>query len=448
MPIESIAERRAIDNRVGNPIADAAPSRGPRKSLYIEPAVPGPLRRYRAALLALAGIAVLGALLWAWSRPPLIEDRLWIGKVQAGELRIGVSGHGKLIPSGLLTLSSTTGGSVATIHALSGAKLAKGDAVLTLRNSDLLTTLSTAETTYSEKMVAEAALQAELVTKRTEMRTKIDDANDSLAVERLELDAQEKLFKSGISSQLSLEKTRARVSAAQRQASQAAADIENLEVSYSIRMKAVKAEGETARTQLERVKSQVDALTLRAPESGALYELMDNITVGTPITVGTVIARIATQTDVSAEIQIPSMRVGDVSAGQSVDLRVGDRSITGYVQRIDPRVQQDQVRVSVLLSKEASRGLLAGQPANGEIITARLQNTTYVERPAGAVDGGTMMLFEIDKQNQRLLRRNVKFGRSGGGFIVVDSGLQVGTEIVLSDMARFASYHSLRYTNR
>jgi hypothetical protein len=263
----------------------------------------------------------------------------------------------------------------------------------------------------------------------------------------MELAAYENLFNKGITSQLNLEKVRTRVSAAQRRVTQSAADMENLELNYGIRLNAIRAEVETARTQLERVNRQVDELTLRAAEPGTLYELMDNITIGTPITVGAVIARIATQTDVNAEIQIPSVRAGEITVGQAVELEAGGRSLAGQVLRIDPRVQQDQVRVSVLLDKEGTRGLLAGQPVTGEIIAARLQNVTYVERPAGAVDDATMMLFELDKQHKRLVRHTVKFGRSGSQYITVDSGLTAGMEIVLSDMTRYASYPGLRYTN-
>jgi HlyD family secretion protein len=440
MPIETIAAFRAVDDGGAEP----PPSR-PRKAFTIEPEAPSAFRRYRVHFIAVAAAAVIAAAAWMGMRPPLIEQRLWTATVQSGELRIGVSGHGRLIPSGLQTLSSTTGGSVAVIHALSGARLAQGDAVLTLRNPDLLTALSTAETAHAEKLAGQAAVLAELVTKRTEMQTKLDDANDSLAVKRLELKAQEKLFASGISSEIQLEKERAQLSTAQRQVRQAAADLENLERSHRIRVQAAEAEVATAKTQLERVQSQVAELTLRAAEAGTLYELKDGITVGMPVTPGSVLATIATQADVSAEMQVPSSRAGEVTAGQRVDLRIGEKTIEGRVQRIDPRVQQDQVRVSVALPRSMTQGLLAGQPVNGEIVTEQLQNVTYVERPAGAVDGAFMTLFEVDRRNGLLVHRDVKLGRSGGRSIVIHSGLQPGTEIVLSDMAKFAEHKRLRF---
>jgi HlyD family secretion protein len=444
MSIETSIETMTAFRAAGDGGTVPPPSQ-PRKALTIEPEAPGALRRYRVHLLGVAGAALIAAAAWIGLRPPLIEQRLWTGAVQRGELRIGVTGHGRLIPSGLQTLSSTTGGSVAVIHALSGARVAKGDAVLTLRNPDLLTALSTAETAYAEKLAGKAAVLAELITKRTEMQTKLDDANDALAVKRLELQAQEKLFAGGISSQIQLEKERTQLSGAQRQVRQAAADLDNLERSHRIRVEAVEAEVATAKTQLQRVQSQVAELTLRAAEAGTLYELRDGLTVGMPVTPGSVLATIATQADVRAEMQIPSSRAGDVAPGQAVDLRIGEKTVEGRVQRIDPRVQQDQVQVSVTIPRSMTHGLLAGQPLNGEIITEQLRNVTYVERPAGAVDGTSTTLFEVDRHNARLVRRDVKLGRSGGRSIVIDSGLAPGTEIVLSDMAKFAGHKNLRF---
>jgi multidrug efflux pump subunit AcrA (membrane-fusion protein) len=438
MSIDFMTARRAVETPV---------THEPRKPLRIEPAAPAPLRRYRLHAAVVSVVALSAAGLWLWSRPPLIEEKLWTARVQSGNLRLGVSGHGEVVPAALVTLSSASGGSVAAINALSGARLAKGDPVLTLRNPDLLAALNTAETTYSAKLAAQASLLAELGAKRSEARSKLDDATDALAVERLELKAQQTLFASGISSQLALEKERAELSSSERQVQQAKADLENVAATSQMRTRAADSEVQTARAQLERLRSQVDELTIRAPQSGTLYELMENITVGTPVAAGAVVGKVATEAAVGAEIQIPSARAADVRVGQPVELQFGGDPVQGRVQRIDPRVQQDQVQVSVALDQRAAGRLMAGQPANGEIVIASLGGVTYVERPAGAVDGAAATVFEVDKNNHRLVRRNVRFGGSGGKYLVIDAGLSAGAEIVLSDMSRYADHPSVRYSN-
>ncbi|HYC89705.1 MAG TPA: HlyD family efflux transporter periplasmic adaptor subunit [Thermoanaerobaculia bacterium] len=437
----------SIDFMTARRVADPTDAHERRKPMVIDAEAPAQGRRYLAAIAVAAAVVLLAGGAWLWSRPPRIDGRLWTAAVRSGDLQVGVAGHGEVIPSALVTLSSATGGSVTTIHALSGAHLAKGDAVLTLRNPDLLAELGTAETTYAEKLAAQASLRAELDAKRSEMRSKLDDATDALSVKRLELEAQQTLFANGISSQLALQKERAQLAAAERQVRQARADVDNLEATSRMRMHAVDAELQTAAAQLARLRDQVDELTIRAPEAGTLYELTDKITVGTPVVAGAVLGRIATQATVSADLRIPSARAGEVRIGQTVELTVGPGKIQGRVQRIDPRVQQDQVQVSVALDERAATGLLAGQPANGEIVTASLRNVSYVERPAGVVDHASASVFEVDRAGNRLVRREVRYGGSGGKYIVIDSGLSAGSEIVLSDMARYAGHRSLRYSN-
>jgi multidrug efflux pump subunit AcrA (membrane-fusion protein) len=439
MSIDFLTARRAAEA----PVA----THDRRKPLLIEPEAPAPLRRYRIPAAVTAAVALAAVGLWLWSRPPLIEEKLWTARVQSGNLRLGVSGHGEIVPAALVTLSSASGGSVAAINALSGARLAKGDPVLTLRNPDLLAALSAAETTYASKLAAQASLLAELGAKRSETRAKLADATDALAVKRLELKAQQTLFASGISSQLALEKERAELSSAERQVQQANADLGNLAAANQMRTRAADSEVQTARAQLERLRGQVDELTIRAPQGGTLYELMENITVGTPVAAGAVVGKVATEAAVGAEIQIPSVRAADVRVGQPVELQVGGDAVEGRVQRIDPRVQQDQVQVSVALDSRAAGRLLAGQPTSGEIVTASLAGVTYVERPAGAVDGAAAAVFEVDKNNHRLVRRNVRFGGSGGKYLVIDAGLSAGAEIVLSDMSRWADHSTLRHSN-
>lgn len=242
MSIETAAAIRVDGDDDGSTHGEGgSPSHRSYGAIHIDHHVAGPLRRYRLPLLVIAGLLVLGSLGWMWSRPPLIEDQLWTGEVRGGDLRIGVGGYGRLMSSGLVTLTSTTAGSVAAIHAFPGATLAKDDPVVTLRNADLLTELSTAEEGYSQKLGDQAALTAELFTKRAELRGGMEDAKDNLAVELLEQEAQTKLFESGIVSRLQLEKEHARVSAAQRRVSQAAASLDNLEKSHEIRAGVVRA---------------------------------------------------------------------------------------------------------------------------------------------------------------------------------------------------------------
>lgn len=430
---------------IGQMIAEQSVYR-PSRRVYIEAEERGRPGRYRMmALLLASALALIIAGVWLWSRPPLLQDKLWTGTVEAGELRVGIGGHGKLVPSGLLTLASATGGTVAVIHALPGAKVQKGDAIVTLRNLDVLQQLNAAEKAYSDKLGDQATAQSEIASKRIQFQAALGNARDALSMADIEMKTESSLAKSGVVAQIQVEKKRMKLSSAQRQLTQAEASLKSFEVASKVRLKLQATAVAVSKSQLERLKSQADDLVLRAPQTGVVYELMDGITVGSTVNVGTLIAKISTQSNLSAELQIPAAHASELALGQPVELRVDEKPVAGRVERIDPLVRQDEVAVSVGLDPGMTGGLFAGQPVSGEVIVDKLENTVYVPRPAGVLDGAPAEIFVLNRANHRLSRRLVKFGRSEGRFIVVESGLSKGDEIVLSDMDRMKRYNQIRF---
>jgi HlyD family secretion protein len=417
----------------------------PRRPIHID--VPGPKRfgRNYWLLLLPSALGVLVGSLWLWLRTPVIEEKFWTGTVKAGELRVGIGGHGSLIPSGILTVTSTTGGSVASIHAFSGAKVQKGDVIATLTNTELLQQVSAAEKTYSDRQGEQATSQAEAATKRVDLQAALDNSKDALELANVELTTQSELAESGVTSRLEVQKARAKVAAAQRQVEQGAAALKCFEDGNRVHVRLEATAVAVAKSELERLRTQANELVLRAPEAGVVYELSDGITVGSTVNVGTLIAKIATESELKAELRVPSSHAGELTPGQIVDLRAGEKQMIGRVERIDPRVQQDEVRVSVALDESQARGLLPGQPVSGDIVVDKLQDVVYVIRPAGIADGTAAVVFEVNRDRHRLLRREVKFGKSEGRYIVVESGLTLGEEIVLSEMDKMKSYKEINY---
>jgi multidrug efflux pump subunit AcrA (membrane-fusion protein) len=68
----------------------------------------------------------------------------------------------------------------------------------------------------------------------------------------------------------------------------------------------------------------------------------------------------------------------------------------------------------------------------------------HIARPLGIAVGGTSSLFRVDPTTQVATRVEVRTGRISIDTVEVLSGLEVGDEVILSDMSRYADARAVR----
>ena len=97
----------------------------PLREFKIAPATPPPAwHRQRRAWLVAVAVAALVAVLALVAMPGRVEVAASrFGAVTSGSLSLGISGYGKLIPSGLVVITSPSGGRVVRIETDIGTQL-------------------------------------------------------------------------------------------------------------------------------------------------------------------------------------------------------------------------------------------------------------------------------------------------------------------------------------
>src|SRR6185436_2945761 len=117
--------------------------------------------------------------------------------------------------------------------------------------------------------------------------------------------------------------------------------------------------------------------------------------------------------------------------------------VPGRVSHIDPAAVQGTVTVDVQLEGELPHGTRPDQSVDGTIEIERLDNVIYVARPANGQPNTTIQIFKI-LPNGEAVRTRVRIGRVSVNSIQIEEGLQVGDEVILSDMSAYDAYDRLR----
>jgi HlyD family secretion protein len=366
---------------------------------------------------------------------------LWIDTVKRGELVREVRGTGTLVPVDIAWIPATTDGQVVRVLLRPGADVTPESVLVELHNPAL------------EQQVMEARLQLE----GAEARLRKADSDATLALlqqeaqvaqfeaaleeARSEAEADDQLRADGLVSELQRRRSASRARAAQTQV-----DTERKRFDLSTRMRPAQlaeqeAEVQRLRTVVALRMEQLANLRVRAGMHGVLQAVP--VEVGSQVSAGTNVARVANPTDLKAQVRVPETQARDVQIGQVARVDTRNGVVTGQVTRVDPAAVSGTVLVDITLTEPLPRGARPDLSVDGIIEIERITDTLYMGRPAAGQELGTLSLFRIGGDGMAD-RTPVKLGKGSVRAIEVLEGLQVGDRVVLSDMSAWDQVDRLR----
>ena len=119
-------------------------------------------------------------------------------------------------------------------------------------------------------------------------------------------------------------------------------------------------------------------------------------------------------------------------------------TIPGRVRRINPNVQGGSVLVEVSLEGELPAGARNDLTIDGTIQLELLENVLHVGRPVYGQSNSRVSLFKVAEGGDAAERITVQLGQASVNEIEVIEGLDVGDEIILSDMSRYDNTDRVR----
>jgi HlyD family secretion protein len=159
---------------------------------------------------------------------------------------------------------------------------------------------------------------------------------------------------------------------------------------------------------------------------------------------GALVARVADPSKLKAAIKIAETQAKDVQLDQVAAIDTRNGLVRGHVVRIDPAVDNGTVTVDVALDAPLPKGARPDLSVDGTIELERLENVIYVGRPVQGQPDSQVELFKVVNNGKTAARVPVKLGRTSVNTMEVVEGLQVGDQVVLSDMSPWDGHGQVR----
>jgi HlyD family secretion protein len=408
------------------------------------------MKMIRRGLIVTMGLLVVAAVTVGVSRlkpaAPGVDHRtLWFDKVKRGPMLREVRGVGTLVSEDILWVPAVVSGRVVRILVEPGTPVEPNTVLLELNNPELELELFNAESEWkaaqAQLTVQEAQLQGQLLQNKATVASQKAAYDEALL--QAEVDEQE--YKNDLISEQQIKLSRARVDQRKQllEINQNCLDMFEKK-SMPAQLDQTKAAVRKAESLYQLKKRQVESLRVRAGTAGILAQIPTKIEPGQSVSTSTIVAKVTNPKKLKAQLKVPEAQARDVITGLVAEVDTHHGTVLGKVSRIDPTVMDGNVTVDVSLHGILPLGARPDLSVVGTITIEKLDEVLNVGRPVFASSEGPSELFKVVEDGRFAVRSRVQFGRTSVSTIEVLEGLEVGEEIILSDMSQWDGCDRIR----
>ncbi len=410
--------------------------------------------RRRRMFFLLAGVAVISLITAGLARlkpaaPSVEKGSLLIDTVKRGDFTREVRGNGTLVPEEIRWITTINAGRVERVLVLPGSPVKADTVLVELSNPNVVQAAFDAEWALAGAEAEMTNLHVTVATQKLSQQSTVASAGSSYNTAKLEFNVNEDLSKGGLVPALTLKQSEAKM--------KELAELFNIE-KERLRIQDDAAAAQIAvkaaslaqlRAQLALKRRLVNALKIRAGMEGVLQRYGDltqttPLQTGQQLAAGAIVARVANQAKLKAVLKLPETQVKDITFNQLAQIDTRNGVVPGHVVRIDPASENGTVTVDVALDAPPPKGARPDLNVDGTIELERLQNVMHVGRPVQGQPESRVGLFKVVDNGRGAVRVQVGLGRSSVTTIEVRDGLQVGDQVILSDMSQWDAFERVR----
>lgn len=402
------------------------------------------IRRVVFAAFALTG---LGAVTVGLARlepalPTVDRATVLTGQVSRGAMLRQVRGTGTLVPEIVWWIPAVTSGRVERILVLPGTLVSEDTVLLELSDPQVELDAVDAEWLLKSAEAELASLSVRLRDAYLELQASSARIEADYQEARLRQEVDKDLFRDGLISKNNLKLSEVRVTELAKLIEIAKQRMAMNDESQAAAMAAQQARVERSRALHRLKQAQVEALSVQAGTTGVLEQMP--VQVGERVMPGAVLAKVTDPHQLKAVIKIPETQAREVRIGQKASIDTRNGIASGRVTRIDPAVLEGSVAVDVAFDEGMPEGARPDQNIVGTIEIERLQDILYTGRPVYGQAFATIGLFRIDPDGETASRVSVELGKTSVNTVEVRRGLELGDQIILSDMSRWDEFEKVR----
>ena len=381
------------------------------------------------------------AVLISFMRSSVNKKDLVFSEVDNGTIEVSVSASGKVVPAFEEIINSPINTRIVEVYRKGGDSVDVGTPILKL---DLQST----ETEYKKLLDEEQMKRYQLEQLKVNNNTYLSDLSmqvkiSAMKLNRMEVELRNERYLDSLGSG-----TTDKVRQAELNFNTGKLELEQLRQQYANESKVKEADLKVKELEfnifsksLAEMKRTLDDAQIRSPRKAILTYI--NNQVGAQVAEGSQVAIISDLSHFKVEGEIADTYGDRVAAGGKAIVKIGSEKLEGTVSSVTPLSKNGVISFTVQLNEDNNRRLRSGLKTDVYVMNAVKEDVMRIANASYYVGRGEYELF-VRNSDKEIVKRKVQLGDSNFEFVEVASGLQLGDQVVVSDMSNYKNKNKLK----
>jgi len=396
----------------------------------------------RIGLTVLAFTALLAVFAWgpAFLSPSVSRNRIRTAVVSVGSIESTLTASGTVVPEFDQVLAAPVSARVLRILKKPGDIVRKGEPIVELDTSDSESEVKTLDDKLAMKENEQGQLRISLENTLIELKSQLEIKN--LEVQQLELEVEQnrKLRTEKLISDEELRKSEVQCQRARIELKRLNESIQNAEKSTRAQLTGRDIEMNILRQERRDKERLLRLATTESDRDGVLTWVVQEV--GSVIPQGEVIARVADLSSFRVEATLSDVHASQLTRGLPARVRVNDSYLDGTITSIVPTIKDGVMTIVIGLKDKANASLRSNLRVDVYVVNGHKDKALKIKRGPAIPGEGTHDIFVV--RGDVALKTPVQIGLSSFEESEIISGLIEGDEVIISDMADYASRKEIR----
>ncbi|MHA4741682.1 efflux RND transporter periplasmic adaptor subunit [Dyadobacter sp. MSC1_007] len=389
--------------------------------------------RYRRWAIIAVVVVASAAVLYFFRKSlstSLESARIRTGAVETGDVENTLTASGEIIPAYEQIFTSPIRASIKRILLTPGTQVQPGQPIVELDKS--LTLIESERYKDQLELKKNSIDQLRMKLNKDLYDAEINDRIKSLNINKLRADFEDakRLQKVGGGTMEDITRAENALKIAELEKQQLENDLKYNRESMSASLRETELGAQIEGKNLQELQHKLKMADIVADRKGVLTWVNENI--GSSVNEGEMLAKVADLGSFRVEGSCSDVYADQVKAGLSAIVKVNEQLLRGIVTQVKPAVKDGAIAFAVQLDNAKNASLRPNMKVEVYLVTSKSTRTMRV--PNGPTFTGKRKQFVYVLKNGVAHRREVETGLSNFDFVEIKSGLQVGEQVILTDM--------------
>ena len=376
--------------------------------------------------------------------PSIKRERIQTAIAQIGSIDGTITASGIVIPEFEQVLTSPFTSTIDSVYHKAGDKIKFGEPILKLNNEFTMIDYKKLQDEYKLKINRKNQLGLNMERQLIDLRAEYEIMQLRIEALEAQVKAQQHIYEFGGGAKVNLDQAVLNLKIARLELIQKGKKIKNQEKSLLADLKELDLNIKIHENNMLELEKRLELAEAKAVRNGVITWVKDNI--GENVNQGEIIARIADLEKFKVESKISDIHAPKLIVGNPVKVRINETYLSGKISNIKPTIENGVINFIVELDDKTNESLRSNLRVDVFVITSSKTGIIRVENGPFINGSGRQEVFVVDGDDA--YRRIVVVGDTNFDWAEIESGLEPGEEVIITNMEDHIHQKKIKIKNR